>query len=42
VNYFKIGVCKDPELTAFDIYLLGHDATAFRTIKFTKVENQTY
>ena len=32
----------DPELTAFDIYLLGHDATAFHTIKFTKVENQTY
>ena len=32
----------NPELTAFDIYLLGHNATAFHTIKFTKVENQTY
>jgi len=32
----------DFDLTAFDVYLLGHDATAFHTIKFTKVENHTY
>ncbi|WP_046175709.1 hypothetical protein [Domibacillus indicus] len=32
----------DPELTAFDVYLLGHDAAAFHTIRFTKNENGAY
>ncbi|WP_066303805.1 hypothetical protein [Bacillus sp. FJAT-29814] len=32
----------DLDLTAFDVYLLGHDATAFHNIKFTKVEDQSY
>ena len=32
----------DLDLTAFDVYLLGHDATAFHSIKFTKVEGQSY
>lgn len=32
----------DIERTAFDIYLLGHDATAFHTIRFKKAEGQTY
>lgn len=29
-------------LTAFDVYLLGHDATAYHIIKFTKEEGQSY
>ncbi|MGG3803557.1 hypothetical protein [Metabacillus fastidiosus] len=32
----------DLDLTAFDVYLLGHDAAAFHTIKFTKIEGSTY
>ncbi|MGG3889713.1 hypothetical protein [Metabacillus fastidiosus] len=32
----------DLDLTAFDIYLLGHDAAAFHTIKFTEIEGSTY
>ncbi|QTD43199.1 hypothetical protein [Sporosarcina sp. Te-1] len=32
----------DLERAAFDVYLLGQDATAFHTITFTKVEGQTY
>ncbi|MEC2077747.1 hypothetical protein [Metabacillus fastidiosus] len=32
----------DLDLTAFDIYLLGHDAAAFHTIKFTRIEGSTY
>ncbi|MED4452011.1 hypothetical protein [Metabacillus fastidiosus] len=32
----------DLDLTAFDVYLLGHDAAAFHTIKFTKIERSTY
>lgn len=32
----------DHEVTAFDVYLLGHDASAFHTIKFTKKEDCSY
>jgi len=32
----------DLENTAFDVYLLGHVATSFHTITFTKVEGKTY
>ncbi|MEG0450873.1 MAG: hypothetical protein RR595_13540, partial [Lysinibacillus sp.] len=30
------------ESTAFDVYLLGHDASAFHTITFTCIENNMY
>jgi hypothetical protein len=33
---------SDQDTTSFGIYLLGHDAAAFHTIKFTKTENQTF
>lgn len=46
---FKIDFLSEKEqeelnldLTAFDVYLLGHDASAFHEIKFTKTEHQTY
>lgn len=32
----------DLEMTAFDVYLLGHDASAFHTIKFSKNDGGTY
>jgi hypothetical protein len=32
----------DHELTAFDVYLLGHDASAFHIIKFTKLDVDSY
>ncbi|PEO67010.1 hypothetical protein COI41_11650 [Bacillus toyonensis] len=32
----------DLDLTAFDVYLLGHDASAFHNIKLTRLEGQTY
>lgn len=32
----------DFDSTAFDVYLLGHDAVAFHTITFTRIENNTY
>lgn len=32
----------DLDLTAFDVYLLGHDTSAFHTIKFMKVEDQAF
>lgn len=32
----------DLEKTAFDIYLLGHDASAYHTITFTKIDGNQY
>ena len=32
----------DLDRNAFDVYLLGHDASAFHTIKFTRLERKTY
>lgn len=32
----------DVELLAFHVYLLGHDAAAFHTIKFSKVDGRNY
>ncbi|MFJ8530418.1 hypothetical protein [Bacillus sp. NPDC094106] len=32
----------DLDMTAFDVYLLGHDASGFHSIKFTRLERQAY
>ncbi|WP_410982116.1 hypothetical protein [Bacillus cereus] len=32
----------DLDKTAFDVYLLGHDASAFHMIKFTRLKKQDY
>lgn len=42
VDHFTSEEDFDFERTAFDVYLLGHDASAFHCIKLTKIEDATY
>ncbi|SES08775.1 hypothetical protein SAMN04487944_117106 [Gracilibacillus ureilyticus] len=44
VDFLTQKELENPDLnkTAFDVYLLGHDASAFHSIHFTKIEGECY